>query len=147
MIKRLARFILKKDIEKSNESVDRLISANLNLRTQVDRLSEIINKYSAERVINEQRDVREYVFSPQSLTGEEQLIVGKFVGNPLMEMLTKWFKSRADQNNDMLIHNTDATDEKKALWRIAVLVYEDWYMFVKNCGQMYEKSLKTKGTK
>ena len=122
----------------TQEQIENLIAENNSLKTQIDRLSELINMYSAER--DKAREIREYIFSPLSLTSEEQTIIGKFIGTPLVELLTKWFKSRADQNNDMFIHNADASDEKKALWRTAVLIYEDWYMFMKNCGQLWEKS-------
>ena len=122
----------------TQEQIENLIAENNSLKTQIDRLSELINMYSAER--DKAREIREYIFSPLSLTSEEQTIIGKFICTPLVELLTKWFKSRADQNNDMFIHNADASDEKKALWRTAVLIYEDWYMFMKNCGQLWEKS-------
>ncbi|MBU0712418.1 hypothetical protein KKA87_10950 [bacterium] len=136
-MKKVAEKVLEDEINSREELVASLSRENVYLSENLGRLEKIINAWE-----HEDREMREYTFAPKNLTNEESEIVGKYVGSPIMELISKWFKARADQNNDMLVHNMDASDEKKALWRIAVLAYEDWYMFTKNCGQLYEKAQK-----
>ena len=130
MLKRLAKRILKKELEVLNETLKN------SLRSE-KRLSEIINELNQEEI--EDREMRKYCFAPKSLTAEEQEIIGDFVETPIIELLSKWFKLKADQNNDILQHgNLDQIQDAKL--KVAVLMYDDRKMFIENCQKIYEKS-------
>lgn len=142
MIKKLARHILKNELKRDGDLFDKVLNAHLKTSEELKRLEKVLNEM--EKV---ERQIREYSFSPGTMEADDIEIIGRMGDSPLVSLISKWFKAKADQNNDMLIHNVDATDEKKSLWRIAVLVYEDWYMFIKNCQQMADKAKKKEDKK
>jgi len=91
-----------------------------------DRNAEIIAILTEEnRQLRENRLPREYCFAPVAITAEEKKIIGEFKGTQVMELFEKWFKSKADQNNDLLLHGSNFSDEQKCLLKLAVLVYDD----------------------
>jgi len=142
MIKKLAKYILGGEIKNLENRLNAQISSNLALAQQNRRLEEIVNTWEKEDIV-----AREYSFAPKSLEQDEMETIGRYVETPILALIGKWFKSRADQNNDLLVHNLDANDEKKALYRIAVLVYDDWLMFTQKCAQMYDKAEKADKSK
>lgn len=107
----------------------------------IERLNNLVNALNKENAeLKEQLKPREYVFAPDGLTNEEQEIIGKYVGTPLIELIEKWLKSKADINNDLLLHNSKNDPIMEAKFKLAVLMYDDWRMFIKNCKQIFDKT-------
>ena len=107
------------------------------------RTQDIIEILTEEnRQLRENRLPREYTFVPIGLTSEEQEIVGSASEGRFAELVTKWFKSQADKNNDLLIHGHSLTVEQQALFKTAVLMYEDWFSFLQNCRGVYNRNNK-----
>jgi len=105
------------------------------------RLSEIVNQLNAENAsLKENRPYRDVAFAPTQITSEEQKTIGDFIDTPILDLISKWFKSKADQNNDLLLHSSKANDEQKCLYRLAVLMWEDWKMFITHCERTLENS-------
>jgi len=98
------------------------------------RNEEIIALLTEEnRQLRENRLPREYCFAPVAITAEEKKILGELKDSPAFDLITKWFKLKADQNNDLLLHGNNFTEEQKCLLRLAVLVFDDWNSFMANC--------------
>ena len=132
MIKKLARFILKNEIKQKDQFTDQLL-------TNEDRLNDLVNKLNKENyALRNNRLPREYAFAPEFLTAEEQEIIGDYVETPIIDLITKWFKAKADQNNDLLLHNTQ-DPAKQEKFKLAVLMYDDWRMFIKNCQNQFDR--------
>ena len=92
-------------------------------------------------VVNGLRVRRPYSFTPEKLTVEEQQIIGDCADLDIIRLIDKWFKMQADKNNDLLVHSfgkPNITDSQKSLWALAVLVYEDWSMFLSHCKKTSE---------
>lgn len=136
MLKRLARKILKDDFT----ALDAIVESQ---ESDSSRLSNVINQLSKENdALRKNRPYRNYSFAPESLTSDDQQTIGEFTDTPIFDLFSKWFKAKADQNNDLLLHTDKASDEQKALWRLAVLMYDDWNVFSKHCKQIAESKLK-----
>lgn len=141
-IKSLAEYILRKDIEAKNDAIVKFAKECSEKDNTIERLNELVNKQKDELADKVDTVLREYKFSPEKLTSQEQKEIGEIADHPGFTALGKWFKAQADRNNDNLIHNADATQTKQNLWRLAVLMYEDWYMFISHCAQTYEQKAK-----
>jgi len=127
------KILTKKQEEAQDQFVENLISNE-------ERLNDLVNALNKENAaLREGRPDREYNFTPITVTTEEQKIIGDFAEAPIIELLTKWFKSKADTNNDLLLHNSEGDPIKEAKFKVAVLMYDDWRMFIKNCQRQYEK--------
>jgi hypothetical protein len=146
MIKELAKWILRKERGDEDAFIQNLIESEKASKNSEQRLSELVNRLSKELVaVKKGRMPREYAFAPESLTTEEQATIGAFVDTDVFNLYNKWFKFKADQNNDLYLHEKGASDEQRALWKLAVLMYDDWRTFNKHCLQVYDKSEKEEG--
>lgn len=95
----------------------------------ISRLNGIVNGLQEEL---ESREIREYNFIPESITAEEQKIIGE-CPDDILELIHKWMKFKADHNNDLLVHSFNTNPELTAIYKTAILVYDDWGRFVKQC--------------
>jgi len=126
MLKELARWILQDELRILEQTIKNLASSE-------ERLSELANR------LKDDRPLREYAFAPKSLTAEEQKIIGEFGDSEIFDLYNKWFKYQADKNNDLLVHAHKSTEDQRSLWRLAVLIYEDWKQFTNSCKKSSEK--------
>jgi len=127
MIKKLARKILKDEIAAIEDRLAVMTSAARVLKGQ----NELLEDYMAPR--------KNFHIVPEKLTPEEQETIGHFVDTSILDLLSKWFRAQSDINNDFLVHSAGKTPEEQALWRAAILVYEDWNNFLLHCQNIYKR--------
>jgi hypothetical protein len=94
---------------------------------------DIINGLTKELAKIRDREIRKYNFTPEQITPEEKQIIGDAYDSGVMNVIEKWFKYMADKNNDLLIHTYSMSEEQRNLYRLAVLMYDDWVSFVRRC--------------
>lgn len=124
--KNLARWILQEDLDTINTALKNTVKNE-------ERLSDLVN------MMKDERPLRKYAFAPESLTAEEQKIIGEFGDSEIFGLYNKWFKYQADKNNDLLVHAHKSTEDQRSLWRLAVLMFDDWAAFTRNCKKLSEK--------
>jgi len=108
MIKKLAKYILKDELA-DNERL-------------LDRQDEIIHAMLEDE---QELPVRGYVFDIDMLGQDDRDLLGKFYDHPVIEVLKKSFKVKADENCDKLIHFQEESEFKRAQWALAVRIYDD----------------------
>ena len=137
MLKAIARKILKSDLDADSQYIERLEESEAKLMEDQERLNQVANSLKEALAERPESIAKEYKFVPQTLTAEEQRIIGDSAETEVVELIGKWMKSKADQNADLLIHSyAKSSDEQKSLYRLAVLAWEDWFMFLENCKKM-----------
>ena len=109
-------------------------------RCIISRLDNLVNE------MNKDKGNREYVFDVEQLNKEEQEILGNNHDHPVVKVLMKSFKAKADENNDKLVHFQEQSEFKRAQWALAIRVYDDLVMQMKTFG-MYETKKAKKAEK
>ena len=142
-IKRLAWQILMPTMEKFRKCYNNMVDVNKEYKEDIKRLSGLVNLQSEEL---ENKDIRNYVFDIEQLNKEEQEILGNNHDHPVVKVLMKSFKAKADENNDKLVHFQEQPEFKRAQWALAIRVYDDLIMQMKTFG-MYETKKAKKAEK
>lgn len=132
MLKKFAEWILREDIKYLRSDLESSRNLNRILRETFEEV-----KDEAEKALTPKKN---YNITPEKLTVEDQQIIGKFVDTQILDLLSKWFKAQADNNNDYLVHSAAKSPEEQAVWRAAILVYEDWYNFLAHCKAIFNRS-------
>lgn len=94
---------------------------------------DIINGLTKEIARLKEQTGRKYTYTPEEITAEEQQIIGDAYESGVMQVIEKWLKQRADKNNDLLIHTFNASTEQVCLYKLAILMFDDWIAFLQRC--------------
>jgi hypothetical protein len=131
MIKRLCRYILGEEM-----LVPSVLEVEIEEKdAQIKRLEDVVDKLTHEYMVA--REGRGYVFKPENLTEEEQGIIARNIGNEMVRVWKKWFKIKADQNADLLVHFPQEDVEKRVAWSLGVRMYDDLIMQIEKCEKIF----------
>ena len=77
------------------------------------------------------KHIRQYNFDTDRLSAEDQKLLGKYYDHTVVKVLEKAFKAKADENNDMLVHNQHESEAKRLQWQMAIRIYDDFVIQMK----------------
>lgn len=131
---------LKKLVASNARRAERAESDKAEIQIILDKLFEILDGPEGGSIIDyaeklktefeDRRPPMNYNLAPVDLTNDEVATFGKFVDSAILDLISKWMLYQCEVNNDLLVHSKGESKEKEALWRTAVLVYEDWIQFL-----------------
>ncbi len=109
---------------------------------EIKRLKAIIKRQDA--LINLQTDElsnlqkRGYIFEAEQLTPSDITILRNH--HEALEVIEKYFKSKADDNADKLLHNQEAPESKRLQMSMAVRIYDDLVLQMKMARKRAERT-------
>ena len=106
-------------------------------KKELDKKDKLINLLVKEKDnLENNREIRKYVFDIDMLTEKDQKTLGKFHDHEVVKVLQKAFKAKADENCDKMVHFPEESPVKLGQWSLAVRIYDDLVIQLKTLSRL-----------